>query len=108
MTAPARGRQGLDAGVAPVGSFAGPFPEWEDRLEEYRSYLADTRQLAPLTVRNYLTDIEPFGEYLRKEGKADFRAADRLFVRSYLAWLISLGKLKEPGLKARTIPGYFP
>ncbi len=68
-----------------------PFPEWSERLDEFRSYLSDTRQLAALTVRNYLTDIEPFGEYLRKEQRTDFSAADRLFIRSYLAWLIKLG-----------------
>ncbi|MCH7739660.1 MAG: tyrosine recombinase [Chloroflexi bacterium] len=68
-----------------------PFPEWGERLDEFRVYLSDTRQLAALTVRNYLTDIEPFGEYLRREHRTDFRSADRLFIRSYLAWLISLG-----------------
>lgn len=68
-----------------------PFPEWAGRLDEFRSYLSETRQLAALTVRNYLTDIEPFGEYLRREKQTGFGAADRLFIRSYLAWLIKLG-----------------
>ena len=90
MSAPARGLiQGRDRDASLLPS--GPFPEWAERVDEFRSYLADTRQLAALTVRNYLTDIEPFGEYLRKEQRTDFRAADRLFIRSYLAWLIKLG-----------------
>ena len=86
MSAPVRGvDQVRDSDVV------SPFPEWDEQRDEFRSYLADTRQLAALTVRNYLTDIEPFGEYLRKERRTDFRSADRLFIRSYLAWLISLG-----------------
>ncbi len=86
MSAPARGPNQVRDRDA-----SSPFPEWGEMVGEFRIYLSDMRQLAALTVRNYLTDIEPFGEYLRKERRTDFHSVDRLFIRSYLAWLISLG-----------------
>lgn len=67
---------------------------WRERIAEFKIFLRTTRQLAPLTVRNYLTDLEPFGEYLRKRGVRDFSAPDRLFLRGYLAWLLELGYVK--------------
>ena len=67
---------------------------WDERLEEFATHLRSARQLAPLTVRNYLTDLQAFGEYLLKRGVRDFGEPDRRFLRAYLAWLIELGYVK--------------
>ena len=50
-----------------------------------------TRQLADHTVRNYINDLVPLIEYLGEQDISDFARVDRLFLRGYLAWLMSLG-----------------
>lgn len=67
---------------------------WDERLEQFATHLRSTRQLAPLTVRNYLNDLQAFGEYLLKRGVRDFDEPDRLFLRAYLAWLVELGYVR--------------
>lgn len=64
---------------------------WRKHRDAYREFLKNSRQLAPLTVRNYLTDLQPLGEFLDKEGIGDFEAVDRSVLRRYLAWLLELG-----------------
>jgi len=64
---------------------------WQHTLSDYEDNLRLVRQLAELTIRNYLNDLKAFGEYLIKRNVQDFRDVDRLFLRSYLAWLIELG-----------------
>ncbi|MBI4304725.1 MAG: tyrosine recombinase XerC [Chloroflexi bacterium] len=68
---------------------------WNHWLREFESHLRGVRQLAPYTVRNYLTDLVPYGEYLRKTRTMDLDRADRWFLRGYLAWLIDLGYVKQ-------------
>jgi integrase/recombinase XerC len=67
---------------------------WRARLREFEGHLRGSRQLAPLTVRNYLNDLAPYGEYLRLRKAASFDAADRWFLRGYLAWLLEIGYVK--------------
>ncbi len=75
-------------------------------LRAYRDHLRGERNLAPLTVRNYLDDLKPFLEYLALEGigPSDWSAQLRDFVsrngptqvnqeyrrlvRSYTSWLL--------------------
>ena len=75
-------------------------------LSAYRDHLRGERNLAPLTVRNYLDDLKPFLEYLALEGigPSDWSAQLRDFVsrngptqvnqeyrrlvRSYVSWLL--------------------
>ena len=63
-------------------------------VEGFASNLRTSRQLAPLTVRNYLNDLVPFFEYLDMRGAQNLEAADRVFLRGYLAWLIEIGYVR--------------
>ena len=68
--------------------------QWTPTVHEFESHLRASRQLAPLTVRNYLNDLVPFFEFLKKRGATDLGRADRLFLRAYLAWLLEIGYAK--------------
>jgi integrase/recombinase XerC len=68
--------------------------EWEKLVDEFGDYLTYNRQLAPLTVRNYTTDVAPFGDYLEKRCIDSFEDIDRLIIRGYLAWLLEIGYVK--------------
>jgi len=68
--------------------------EWEELVDEFGDYLTYNRQLAPLTVRNYTTDVAPFGDYLEKRCIDSFEDIDRLIIRGYLAWLLEIGYVK--------------
>jgi site-specific recombinase XerD len=81
--------------MTPVNLVAGTSVlEWEDLVDEFGDYLTHNRQVAPLTVRNYTTDIAPFGDYLEKRGVNSFEDINRLVIRGYLAWLLELGYVK--------------
>jgi integrase/recombinase XerC len=60
-------------------------------VREFEQHLRSARQLAPLSVRNYLNDLTPFFEYLDMKRVTDLARADRLFLRGYLAWLLEIG-----------------
>lgn len=64
---------------------------WAAQVRDFEQHLRAARQLAPLTVRNYLNDLTPFFEYLDMKGTLDLDRADRLFLRGYLAWLLEIG-----------------
>lgn len=64
---------------------------WASHVRDFEQHLRTARQLAPLTVRNYLNDLTPFFEYLDMKGTLDLERADRLFLRGYLAWLLEIG-----------------
>lgn len=68
--------------------------QWDRHISEYEAHIRGVRQLAPLTVRNYLTDLAPFGDYLRLKGAKSLDNLDRWFLRGYLAWLIEVGYVK--------------
>jgi integrase/recombinase XerC len=67
------------------------FSEWAELLDRFAGYLEHQRALAPLTVRNYVTDVWPFAEYLRAHSIDSFDHVGRISLRAYLAWLISMG-----------------
>ncbi len=64
---------------------------WALHVRDYEQHLRTARQLAPLTVRNYLNDLTPFFEYLDLKGASSLDRADRLFLRGYLSWLLDIG-----------------
>lgn len=64
---------------------------WAIHVREFEQHLRTARQLAPLTVRNYLNDLTPFFEYLDMKDAPDLDRADRLFLRGYLTWLLEIG-----------------
>jgi len=65
--------------------------EYSTPVRDYAAHIATTRQLADHTVRNYINDLVPFINYLGEQDISDLARIDRLFLRGYLAWLISLG-----------------
>ncbi len=64
---------------------------WAGHVRDFEQHLRTARQLAPLTVRNYLNDLTPFFEYLDMKDAPGLDTADRLFLRGYLAWLLEIG-----------------
>ena len=92
---------------APIADDA-PFPAWPGLIADFRVELVSARQLAPLTVRNYVTDLAPFGEYLLRMKARGCEVADRLFIRAYLAWLLELGYMKSSvGRKLSSLRAFF-
>ncbi|MCH8206970.1 MAG: tyrosine-type recombinase/integrase, partial [Chloroflexi bacterium] len=69
--------------------------EWLALIEQFREHLKAERDLAPLTVRNYTTDLQPLYSYLTQKNIADLRALDRVAIRGYLAWLDELGYVRR-------------
>ena len=68
---------------------------WKDTMSSFRDHLVAERNLAPLTVRNYLADLEPLRDYMENREIAAFADLDRLKVRGYLAWLHELGYVRS-------------
>ena len=63
-------------------------------MSRFRDHLVAERSLAPLTVRNYMTDLEPLREFMADRNIAGFADLDRRRVRAYLAWLQELGYVR--------------
>ena len=64
---------------------------WQDLTSRFRDHLVAERGLAPLSVRNYLTDLEPLREFMSEREIGSFAELDRRRVRAYLAWLQEIG-----------------
>ncbi|MCH7800047.1 MAG: site-specific integrase, partial [Chloroflexi bacterium] len=47
--------------------------DWKNLLAKFEEHLQAERSLAPLTVRNYRTDLEPLRDFMHKNEIADFR-----------------------------------
>ena len=60
-------------------------------LGRFTTHLEAEKGLAPLTVRNYRTDLKPLFDYMDGRGISDLQALDRYTLRAYLAWLVELG-----------------
>ena len=65
--------------------------EWQTLVGRFAAHLQAEKGLAPLTVRNYRTDIRPLQDYMLDSGIAELKALTRGELRSYLAWLHQLG-----------------
>ncbi len=80
-----------------------PSPAMEDALlrsdnvvlsalvRDFTEHISTTRQLADHTVRNYVNDLVPLVDYLDTQNVSDLEKVDRLFLRGYLAWLMTTG-----------------
>ncbi|MBC8453221.1 MAG: tyrosine recombinase [Chloroflexi bacterium] len=66
-------------------------PGISGHIHDYADHITTTRQLAGHTVRNYINDLVPLVEYLDERNVEKLSDVDRLFLRGYLAWLISSG-----------------
>ena len=70
--------------------------DWDPILNEYQSYLITIRQLANPTVRNYMNDLTAFMKFLDENDRIhQIGSPDRRQLRSYLAFLASLGYNKS-------------
>jgi integrase/recombinase XerC len=66
-------------------------PNISAQVREFAEHIATTRQLAVHTVRNYVNDLVPLVEYLGEKNVSSLDKVDRLFLRGYLAWLMTSG-----------------
>jgi tyrosine recombinase XerC len=69
----------------------------DELLETYLRYLLAEKNLSPLTLRNYRSDLTHFATYLREEEDADPTTADRMMLRRYLS------ALKEQGMAGASL-----
>ena len=69
--------------------------EWQDLTSRFRDHLVAERGLAPLTVRNYLSDIAPLHDFMSEREIESFADLDRRRVRAYLAWLQEIGYVRS-------------
>ena len=65
--------------------------EWQPLMDQFEVYLRADKGLASLTVRNYLTDIQPLYEYAQINKLHELKTLGRYVLRGYLAWLVDLG-----------------
>ena len=68
--------------------------EWGDLLGRFQEHLKAEKSLAPLTVRNYRTDLAPLYDFIKLRQIGGIRALDKTTLRAYLAWLIELGYVR--------------
>ncbi len=68
--------------------------EWLALLARFDEHLKAEKSLAPLTVRNYRTDLQPLYEYMVLKGVTALTALDKKVLRGYLAWLSDLGYVR--------------
>jgi integrase/recombinase XerC len=67
---------------------------WRETMSDFRDHLVAERGLAPLTIRNYLSDLEPLQDYMSNHDIDSFSDLDRRTVRGYLSWLHELGYVR--------------
>ena len=63
-------------------------------MGRFEEHLTVEKALAPLTVRNYRTDVQPLYDYMARSGVSGLAELDRTTLRGYLAWLIDLGYVR--------------
>ena len=68
---------------------------WRSLIERFETHLAAEKGLAPLTVRNYRTDLRPLFDFMRMRDIDGLDALDRYALRAYLAWLVELGYVRS-------------
>ena len=112
--------EGRDGGASPVVRERPAFPgdpgegHWARPIaERLRVHLQAQRGLTPYTVRNYLTDLLPFWQFLDDNGVTDLSTLDRPALRTYLHWLLTDarpmngGRDKPPAMRRGAL-GYVP
>ncbi len=66
----------------------------EELLGKYVRYLEVERDLSPFTVRNYVTDISHFLNFLKLEEIGSLQNVDHAVVRNYLGQLLDSGMVR--------------
>ena len=86
----------------------------EDLIEQYGAYLRVERNLSPHTLRNYLSDLKQFQQFLHEEGlclgkekKILVQKVDHHIVRAYLGALAKSCRKSSVGRKLAAVKGFF-
>ncbi len=86
----------------------------EDLIEQYAVHLRVERNLSPHTLRNYLSDLKQFQQFLRAEGlspgkekKIPVQKVDHHIVRAYLGALAKHCRKSSIGRKLAALKGFF-
>ncbi len=86
----------------------------EDLIEQYGVYLRAEHNLSPHTLRNYLSDLRQFHQFLVEEGlcqdrgkKIALRKIDRHVLRAYLGTLGKVCRKSSVGRKLSSLKGFF-
>lgn len=86
----------------------------EDLIEQYGAHLRVERNLSPHTLRNYLSDLKQFQQFLRQQGlcqgkqkKIVLQEVDRHVVRAYLGALAKVCRKSSIGRKLAALKGFF-
>ena len=69
--------------------------DWLLLMDRFEIHLSAEKRLAPLTIRNYKTDLHSLYEYTQLRHIVSLNALDRLSLRGYLAWLVQLGYVRS-------------
>jgi len=67
---------------------------WQDLIKRFQIHLQAEKELAPLTIRNYLADLAPLSKYMRLHSVKEVQHLDRYVLRGYLAWLTEFGYVR--------------
>jgi integrase/recombinase XerC len=86
----------------------------DDLLKQYADHLRTERNVSPHTLRNYLSDLAQFNQFLRERelcldsaGNVDARNVDIHVVRAFLAALTRDRKKSSVGRKLAALKGFF-
>ena len=86
----------------------------EDLIQHYADHLRHERNVSPHTLRNYLSDLAQFQQFLIERelalgagGKVDARKVDVHVVRAFLAALTQDRKKNSIGRKLAALKGFF-
>ena len=86
----------------------------EDLIEQYAAHLRLERNLSPHTLRNYLSDLKQFQQFLRQQGlcqgerkKIALEEVDRHVLRAYLGALAKVCRKSSIGRKLAALKGFF-
>jgi integrase/recombinase XerC len=86
----------------------------KEMIQQYASQLQNERNVSPHTLRNYLSDISQFCQFLiekglclRADGSIDASKVDVYVMRAYLASLTKSRKKSSVGRKIAALRGFF-
>jgi integrase/recombinase XerC len=86
----------------------------ENFIQQYAAHLRNERNVAPHTLRNYLSDLAQLSQFLvekglclDQDGTVDVRKVDVYAVRAYLASLTKNRKKSSIGRKLAALKGFF-
>jgi integrase/recombinase XerC len=86
----------------------------EELIQQYAGQLRNERNVSPHTLRNYLSDLEQFRQFLvekalclREDGSIDVSKVDIYVMRAYLASLTKSRKKSSVGRKIAALRGFF-